>query len=79
MNGKKRISQRGREPCYDIIMEELGTGAIYAYAFLPSSVTAGLLQGLKRSESSIEQLFQKKSKTISIQPTTKYMFIHWEG
>ena len=75
VNGRKRISQHGGEPCYDI-MEDIGPGAIYVYA-LPLSVMAGLLQGLK-SESSIEQ-FRKKAKTLSTQPTTNYMFLHWKG
>jgi hypothetical protein len=72
VNHRKRASQNGGDPCYDVI-DELGS-SIYAYS-LPLNLIRGLLQGFK-SDRAVDQ-FTRDAKTLASHTGTNYMFLHW--
>ena len=57
VNGRRRKSQLGKEPCFDV-MDAQGA-SLYAYS-LPLTLMAGLLQGLKSDES--VKTFKKEAR-----------------
>ena len=74
VNGRRRKSQLGKEPCFDV-MDAQGA-SLYAYS-LPLTLMAGLLQGLKSAE--LVKTFKKEARALSSHPGTNYMFLHWQG
>ena len=71
VNGRRRKSQLGKEPCFDV-MDAQGA-SLYAYS-LPLTLMAGLLQGLKSAE--LVKTFKKEARALSSHPGTNYMFLH---
>jgi hypothetical protein len=74
VNHRKRISQNGGDPCYDVL-DELGS-SIYAY-LLPLNLMRGLMQGFN-TETSVAQ-FIHEARTLASHKGTNYMFLHWLG
>ena len=74
VNHRRRFSQQGKDPCYDV-MDRHGS-SIYAYS-LPLTLMTGLLQTLKSDES--VSIFKKEANTLSTHEGTNYMFLHWLG
>ena len=74
VNGRRRKSQLGKEPCFDV-MDAQGA-SLYAYS-MPLTLMAGLLQGLKSDES--VKTFKKEARNLSSHQGTNYMFLHWQG
>lgn len=74
VNHRRRLSQAGKEPCYDV-MDGQGS-SIYAYS-LPTTLMAGLLQGLKSVDA--VATFKKETTTLQSHAATNYMFLHWLG
>jgi hypothetical protein len=72
VNGYKRRSGYGGDPCYDTF-DELGS-SVYLYS-LPVNLVRGLLQGFK-TEQALKH-FKTKSAKLSSHTGTHYLFLHW--
>jgi hypothetical protein len=72
INHRKRVSQAGGNPCYDVL-DDHGS-SIYVYS-LPLNLMRGLLQGFKTEES--VKAFNSNSRTLGSHRGTKYEFYHW--
>jgi hypothetical protein len=73
VNGRRRRSREGKQPCYDV-MDDLGS-SIYGYS-LPLTLMAGLLQGLKSKDA--VKTFKNETATLASHKNTTYMFLHWQ-
>jgi hypothetical protein len=72
VNGYRRKSIMGGDPCYDTI-DEIGS-SVYLYS-LPVFLVRGLLQGFKTKQAL--EVFHEHSQTLLSHTGTNYLFLHW--